>query len=88
MYYTVCLNILPMGNIVVLDIKASENILYLLNILYTVFLINLYLLNILYLLYTACLINPTPITLVLFMLLGLVAFLSKVLITYNFQSFT
>ena len=27
MYYTVRLNILPMGNIVVLDIKASENIL-------------------------------------------------------------
>ena len=27
MYYTVRLNILPIGNIVVLDIKASENIL-------------------------------------------------------------
>ena len=44
------------------------------------------LLNILYLLnifYTAFLINPTLIAFVLFTLLGLVAFLSKVLITYS-----
>ena len=50
-------------------------ILYLLNILYHLNI--LYLLNILY---TAFLINPTLIAFVLFTLLGLVAFLSRVLI--------
>ena len=52
-------------------IHERLNILYLLNILYTAFLI-----------------NPTPIAFFFFTLLGLVAFLSKVLITHNFQSFT
>ncbi len=58
----------------------SELIHELLNILNILYLLNI--------LYTAFLINPTLIAFGLFTILGLFVFLSKVLITYNFQSFT
>ena len=89
MYYTVRLNILPIGVEVVLDIDPSQRVvintqtfselihelLNILNLLNILYLLNIiYLLNILY---TAFLINPTLIAFVLFTLLGFVAFLSK-----------